>query len=294
MQAEPTPRWTPLVERCHFPAPGAAVTVAWSGGPDSTGLLLLAIDAGLSVSAVHVDHGLRPESAADAEALVRRAEGLAIPLEVIRVDLVDGPDLEQRARRVRLAAIGLDAMTGHTMDDQAETVLLNLVRGSGPDGLAAMRPGHRHPVLELRRRELAAVCVEAGVPVLLDPSNEAPRFRRNRMRHEVLPLLGDITDADPVPGLARVADHQRQVVDHLLAEAAGLDPADTAALRDAPPLVAAVALRAWLRDDDGHPPSTAELGRVRAVVDLEVRAAEISGGRRVARTDGRLRIERDR
>ena len=270
------------------------MTVAWSGGPDSTGLLLLAREAGLSVSAVHVDHGLRPDSGADAAALVMRAADLGVPLRVVRVDLGDGPDLEQRARRARLAAIGTDAMTGHTMDDQAETVLLNLVRGSGPDGLAAMRPGRRHPVLSLRRSELVGVCVDAGVAVVRDPSNDDPRFRRNRVRHEVLPLLASVADADPVPALARSAGHQREVVEHLLAEASGLDPTDTAALRAAPTLVAAVALRSWLRDADGHPPSTAELGRVRAVVDLEVRAAEISGGRRVARTDGRLRIERDR
>lgn len=270
------------------------MTIAWSGGPDSTGLLLLARDAGLAVSAVHVDHGLRRSSAGEAEGLVELAHELGVALRVVRIDLADGPDLEQRARRSRRTATGPQAMTGHTMDDQAETVLLNLLRGSGSDGLAAMRPGPTHPVLSLRRTELHRVCADAGVPVVEDPSNDDPRFRRNRIRHEVLPLLGEITDGDPVPGLARVAHHQRQVVDHLFAEASGLDPTDAAALRAAPDLVAAVALRSWLRDDDGHPPSAAELARVRAVVDLETRAAQISGGRRIARTGGRLRVERDR
>ncbi len=268
--------------------------VALSGGADSTGLVLLARAAGLVVSATHVDHGLRPESGADAERVVAMMADLDVAVRVVRVELDDGADLENRARLARRAVLGAEAMTGHTMDDQAETVVLHLLRGSGPTGLSAMRPGHRHPVLGLRRHELAAVCADAGLTPIIDPSNTDPRFRRNRVRAEVLPLLADVSEADVVPVLARVAEHQRGMDDLVVGLAAEVDPTDVWALRDLPRPVAAAALRRWLRDDEGHPPSSAELARVFDVVEHRAAATELRGGRRLARTAGRLRLEPDR
>ena len=181
-------------------------------------------------------------------------------------------------------------MTGHTADDQAETMLVNLLRGAGSAGLAAMRPGPVHPILALRRSETEEVCTIAGLDPVCDPSNTDPRFVRNRIRHEVLPLLADVANRDPVPLLCRTAELTRSVSDDLQELASGLDPTDTRRLRGQPDALVRVALREWLRDGLGHPPSSAELERVLAVVHHRSTACELSGGRRVERTEGILRV----
>lgn len=280
-----------LLARCHFPAAGAAVVAAVSGGPDSLAMLALATSAGLEVTAVHVDHGLRPGSTAEADVVLAAADRFGAGFRAETVVLEPGGDLEQRARDARRTVLGPDAMTGHTTDDQAETLLINLLRGAGVAGLAAMRPGHRHPILELRRSETVALCAELGLKPVMDPSNRDPRFVRNRIRNEVLPLLADIGQRDPAPLLARAAQRAREVSDDLAALAADIDPTDTRIAQHHPPSVYRHALRQWLTDDRGHPPSSAELARVMAVVEHEVVACELSGGRRVCRTDGVLRIE---
>ena len=101
--------------------------------------------------------------------------------------------------------LGPDAATGHTADDQAETVLVNLLRGAGVHGLAAMRAGPGHPLLGLRRAETVALCEHLGLVPVRDPSNDDPRFVRNRVRHELLPLCSAIAGRDVVPVLARQA-----------------------------------------------------------------------------------------
>ena len=128
-----------LLARCDFPPAGTAVTCALSGGPDSSAMAALAVAAGLTVNAVHVDHGLRARSSDDADTAQSIAASLGISCRVVRVELSDGPNLEARARSARRAAIGPAALTGHTADDQAETVLLALFRGSGAAGLAGIR-----------------------------------------------------------------------------------------------------------------------------------------------------------
>ena len=102
--------------------------------------------------------------------------------------------------------LGPDAATGHTADDQAETVLANLLRGAGVHGLAGMRAGPGHPLLGLRRAETVALCELLGLDPVQDPSNDDPRFVRNRVRHELLPLCSAIAGRDVVPVLARQAD----------------------------------------------------------------------------------------
>jgi tRNA(Ile)-lysidine synthase len=267
------------------------VVCAVSGGADSLALLALAVEAGLEVTAVHVDHGIRPGSVAEAEVVAAAATRFGARFRAEAVTVAGGPDLEQRARLARREVLGPDALTGHTADDQAETVVINLLRGAGPAGLAAMRPGPPHPLLGLRRAETEALCSHLGLVPVEDPSNHDPRFVRNRVRHEVLPLLAEVASRDPVPLLCRTAGHCRATSDDLESLAVTVDPADTAALRRLPATVAAAALRSWLRDASGHPPSTAELDRVLAVVRHEVRACQLAGGRRVARTAGRLRLE---
>lgn len=286
--------FTDLLRRCTFPPQGSVVTCAVSGGADSTALLVLACAAGLEVTAAHVDHGLRPGSAQEADAVGLTAARFGARFVGLKADLGPGPNQEARSRRERRRLLGPDAMTGHTADDQAETLLINLLRGAGAAGLAAMLPGPTHPILALRRNETHGLCRTLGIDVVHDPTNEDPRFLRNRIRHEVLPLLADVSGRDVVPILNRTSRHLRDVADGVNRLADGFDPTDTRQMAGAPPLLARAALRRWLTDGEGHPPSTAELERVMAVVRHEVRACELSGGRTVTRDKGVLRLVESR
>jgi tRNA(Ile)-lysidine synthase len=239
---------------------------------------------------MHVDHGLRPGSAGEVEVVRAAAERFGAALKAVTAIVEPGPNLEARARAARYRALPPDVLTGHTADDQAETVLLNLLRGAGLDGLAGMRPD-RHPLLRLRRAETRALCDELGLVPVEDPSNLDPAHRRNRIRHELLPLLDAIAERDVAAVVARQAEVVRSDVDLLDELASALDPTDAAALAAAPVGLARRALRGWLRDDDGHPPDAAAVERALAVARGEVKAVEIGGGRRVARTAGRLRVE---
>jgi tRNA(Ile)-lysidine synthase len=253
-------------------------------------MAILAVAAGCAVRLVHVDHGLRSDSADDVLVVHRTAERLGVDLEAVRVTVDPGANLEARARTARRDALPADALFGHTADDQAETVLLNLLRGSGLDGLAGIRADERHPILRLRRAETRALCAALGFETLDDPTNASPVHRRNRVRHEILPLLDDIAERDVVPLLARLADHARVALDQLEAEADTLDPTDARSLASAPPALARLAVRRWLRttSPELHPPESAAVERVLAVAAGECQATEIAGGWRVSRHAGRL------
>jgi tRNA(Ile)-lysidine synthase len=182
-------------------------------------------------------------------------------------------------------------------------LLLNLVRGAGLDGRSGIRAeggglrGARRPVLKLRRAETAALVGELGLPVVVDPSNFESRFRRNRVRHEVLPLLAEVFGRDPVPLLARTASLLAEDADLLSELALGIDATDTHRLRAAPRPLALRALRSWVRETEGpdqHPPSLEDLERAWAVVTGEAKACELSGGRRLSRHSGRLRLSERR
>ncbi len=281
-----------LLRRSTFPPAGAAVVCGFSGGADSTALVRLAVAAGCEVTAVHVDHGLRASSVQEAQRSRRTAERLGIEFRIERVVLDDGPNLEARARDTRRRILGPDALTGHTADDQAETVLLALLRGSGATGLSAMRPGPTKPILALRRAETIALCEAEGLDYVTDPTNDDPRFRRNRVRHEVLPLLDDVAGRDMATILARTAGLLRDD-DELLDElAADLDPTDARALRDAPLPLARRAVRRWL-GRDGYPPDAATVARVLDVAAGTARGCDAGGGRRVSRQNQRLRLEKN-
>jgi tRNA(Ile)-lysidine synthase len=281
--------WAATLARCTFPPAGAAVTCAVSGGADSLALLVLAVAAGCQVTAVHVDHGLRSESEAD---LVRAAAtrfGAGFRAE--KVDVAAGPNLEARARAARYAVLPPDVLTGHTADDQAETVLLNLLRGAGLDGLAGMRR-EGHPILDLRRTDTEAVCRAEGLEPFTDPTNADPVHRRNRVRAELVPLLNDVAQRDVVPVLARQAGILRDEADVLDVLAAGIDPTDAHRLVAAPPALARRAVRRWLTDGLDHPPDAATVERVLAVAHGMAKGTDVGAGRRVARTRNVLRLER--
>ncbi len=269
------------------------MTCAVSGGADSLALLLLAVDAGLDVTAVHVDHGLRPGSAAEAGLVDAIATRVGARFRSERVDVAPGGDLEARARSARRAVLPAGTLFGHTADDQAETVLLALLRGAGLDGLRGMPP-EGHPLLDLRRSETLAICEEAGIVPFRDPSNDDLRFRRNRVRHELSPLLDAIAERDVTPLLARTARLVRDDVALLDELAAELDPTDARAVAAAPVPVARRALRRWLRafDAECHPPDAAAVERVLAVARGEARAAQVSGGIEVRRSRQHLVVSR--
>ena len=283
-----------LLGRCHFPDAGTEVTCAVSGGADSLSLLVLAVEAGCSVTAVHVDHGLRPGSVAEAERVGAAADRYGARFRREQVTVLPGPNLQARARAARYKVLPADVLTGHTADDQAETMLLNLMRGAGRPGLAGMRRDQRRPLLELRRAETAALCVAEGLDALQDPTNVDTTHRRTRVRHEVIPLLDDVAGRDVVPVMARQAEilgQETELLDRLAAE---LDPTDTRALQAAEPALARRALRAWLWRGMGaeYPVDAAAVDRVLAVVRHESRGADVQAGWRVMRADGRLRLER--
>jgi hypoxanthine phosphoribosyltransferase len=258
-------------------------------------LLVLAVAAGCRVEAVHVDHGLRPGSGDEAAVVEGAARRFGAGFRSVRVEVGEGPNLEARARAARFGALPAEVATGHTMDDQAETVLANLLRGSGLDGLSGMAPGFRHPLLAVRRHETAALCRAVGLTPVSDPSNDDPRYLRNRIRHQLLPLCAELAQRDPVPVLARQAGVLRDEAALLeeLARSAVPDPSDISALAAAPRPLARRAVRRWLRQAGtrsraGHPPSGAEVARVLSVAEGSLRATQLSGGRRVARSRGRL------
>ena len=184
--------------------PGVSIGLAVSGGPDSLALLLLAHEAIPElVEVATVDHGLRPESAAEAQAVANLCDRLGIPHAILRPTLAPTGNLQANARAARFAALGEWAgarglcaiVTAHHADDQAETLLMRLARGAGVRGLAGMRgaatvPGHPalpllRPLLGWRKAELEAVVAQAGIEPARDPSNLDPRFVRARVRAEL-------------------------------------------------------------------------------------------------------------
>jgi tRNA(Ile)-lysidine synthase len=277
-----------LLSRATFPPAGTPVACAVSGGADSLALLVLGVAAGCDVTAVHVDHGLRPGSAAEAHVVGAAAARFGAAFVAERVEVPPGPNLEARARAARYAALPPGALTGHTADDQAETVLLNLLRGAGLDGLSGMRAGPTKPLLRLRRHETRSLCDEVGLVPIDDPSNADLSLRRNRVRHELLPLLDAIGERDVVAVVARQAALMADDADLLDELAAAIDPTDARALVAAPVALARRAVRRWLHAGCEHPPDSATVERVLAVARGDAKATDIGGGRSVRRSRMRL------
>lgn len=297
-------RFAPWIERLvGLDDVRSPTVVACSGGPDSLALLVLASAVGLDPIAVHVDHGLRAESAHEAAYVARAAAAVGAGFRAMAVRVEPGPNLEARARDARYGA--LDAarrelgatvvLVAHTADDQAETVLLHLMRGSATAGLGAMavrRGALVRPLLRLRRADTEAVCAAAGLEPVRDPMNHDRTHRRVWIREEVLPALSAGAARDLVPVLSRQAEILRAESDYLdeLARAAwppGPDRAPADALARLPTVLARRAVRQWL---GMPPPSFRDVERVLAVARGEVRATQVSGGRRVVRRAGALEL----
>ena len=210
-------------------AGGETVLVAVSGGADSVALLHLLHELApvwrLTLHVLHVDHGLRPDSAADGRFVRELGERLRVPVAVERVHVGPG-SVEAAARAARYAALEAAAARvgaarialGHTLDDQAETVLMRVLEGAGVRGLAAIPPVRGRiirPLLDIRRAALRDMLAAEGLDWVEDPSNRDPKFLRNRIRHELLPLLAAAYSPDVVESLARVARVARETVNAL-------------------------------------------------------------------------------
>ena len=286
--------------------------VACSGGADSVALAAaLAFDSartGRPAGLVCIDHGLQPGSAEQARRVGDLGYELGLdPVHVLRVTVGTAGGPEAAARAARYAALrpfreqGL-VLLGHTADDQAETVLLGLGRGSGPRSIAGMRPeqdGYLRPLLVLRRSETQAACQALGLPVWQDPHNCDPRFRRARLRQEVLPLLEDVLAGGVTEALARTAgqlqadlDTLDQLAELALAAASQDGGLDVEALSRHPDGILSRVLKAWA-ERAGAGPLTAghvlELWRL--VRDWHGQGPiDLPGGYSAERASGTLRL----
>ncbi|MED5802632.1 tRNA lysidine(34) synthetase TilS [Gordonia sp. Z-3] len=311
-----------------YPGVGDEVCVGLSGGPDSLALMACAVRAGLRVRALVVDHGLQAGSDAVASEAVDAARRLGAEATVLAVRVGSAGGMEAAARTARYTALdgaraGRPVLLAHTADDQAETVLLGLARGSGTRSIAGMRPWNPpwgRPLLGVRRTQTLAACAELGLRPHHDPHNRDPRFTRVRVRSEVLPLLDDVLHGGVVDALGRTASSLQDDNDALDALAddlydravigadcditgadipeLGAAVLDAAVLADAPAALRTRAVRRWLLDVGATEPTYRVIVAVDSLVgDPTSRAQVAIGGDPTARlvatrTGTRLHVTR--
>ena len=299
---------------------GDVVAVACSGGADSLALASAAVFEGhklaLRIIGVTVDHGLQPGSAAQADRVVAQLARIGVDETLtarVHVDPSSGLGPEAAAREARYAVLeevasqvrAATVLLGHTLDDQAETVLLGLTRGSGGRSLQGMRPGFgvfARPLLGVRRDDTVTACQVEGLDYWDDPHNHDPGYTRVRVRDRVLPLLEDELGPGIAEALARTADQLRddtalldQLADRALDEARRPDGLDVDTLADAPPSLRHRVIHRVAREA-GVPASELTRGHVLEVDKLLVawrgqRWVDLPGHLRALRRDGLLVIE---
>lgn len=255
MEPQRRPRLTPAIAdvrravRAALPSPQddavqPLVLVALSGGPDSLALAAAtafeAQRAGIRAGAIVVDHGLQPGSAEVASRAAQQARDLGLaPVRSVRVSVDGSGGPEAAARTARFAALDRAAkeagaslvLLGHTLDDQAETVLLGLARGSGPTSLHGMAPStssgtgvtYARPLLGVRRSTTGQFCIDSALAPWTDPHNSDDAFTRVRVRNTVLPMLERELGPGVAEALARTAEQLREdsgALDHFAEEIA--------------------------------------------------------------------------
>jgi tRNA(Ile)-lysidine synthase len=293
------------------------LVTACSGGADSLALAFaaryVASRRDLKYAAVIIDHGLQ-QGSADIAARVRdqldRLGYHDVTITAVQVDQSAAAGLEAAAREARYRALDTEArarsatlMLGHTLDDQAETVLLGLARGSGSRSLAGMAPRAGHfvrPFLGIRRATTEQVCAELGLNPWQDPHNADRRFTRVRVRETVLPTLEAELGPGVAEALARTAELVRddnELLDRLATEASriegmgGTDTLDCAALQAQPPALRRRIIRLWLLTHGLGDLSLRHLSAVESlVIDWHGQKAIQIPGATVTRTAGRLRV----
>jgi tRNA(Ile)-lysidine synthase len=301
------------VRRALKPHPTSTpVLVACSGGADS--LALAAATAfecartGRPAGLVTVDHGLQEGSADQAKRVAALGYELGFdPVQVVVVEVGDNGGPEAAARTARYAAIeqvrgAALVLLGHTADDQAETVLLGLGRGSGPQSIAGMRAesdGYLRPFLALRRMVTEAACEALALPIWQDPHNGDPRFRRVRLRREVLPLLEDVLAGGVTDALVRTAGQLQADLDTLDQLAAGALKAAAAgdelfvdSLAGLPDGILSRVLKRWAEAGGAGPLTAAHVLELwRLVRDWRGQGPiDLPGGYRATRRSGRLSL----
>jgi tRNA(Ile)-lysidine synthase len=294
------------------------VLAACSGGQDSlalaAALAFVAPRAGLRAGAVTVDHGLQPGSVERAAEVARTLRGLGLdPVRTATVTVTGRGGLEAAARAARYAAfeeaaadVGAAAiMLGHTLDDQAETVLLRLARGSGPRSLAGMPPRRGQfvrPLLGVRRSVTAEACAALGLSAWSDPHNADRRFARVRVRLDALPALETALGPGVAEALARTAGQLRddaEVLEKIAASERGRDdtPMSAASLAELPGAVRSRVLRSAALEA-GCPAGALTAAHVARIEELVTewrgqRGVDLPGGVRAARRSGVVLFETD-
>jgi tRNA(Ile)-lysidine synthase len=286
------------------------ILVACSGGADSLALAAAAAfecdRTGRRVGMVTIDHGLQDGSMAQASRVATFGYELGCdPVHLVRVEVGTAGGPEGAARAARYAAIervrgGAIVLLGHTADDQAETVLLGLGRGSGARSIAGMRPesaGYLRPLLGLRRTQTEQACVALDLDYWQDPHNDDASFRRVRLRREVLPLLEDVLAGGVTEALARTATQLQadletldQLAAQLLEGAATPGGLDVEAVARQPDGILSRALKGWIEDSGvGQVTSSHVAELCRLVRNWRGQGPiDLPGGYRVTRASGTL------
>jgi tRNA(Ile)-lysidine synthase len=293
--------------------------VGVSGGMDSVVLLDALVHAGFrDLVACHLDHGLRPESEEDAWFVAELASRHELAFECMRVDvaaiaLQSGLSIETAARKARLRFFAHAArvhccprvLLAHHADDQAETFLFNLLRGSGRSGLCGMRPrssvemdGVRlellRPLLTVWREDLARIAAARGLGWRDDPSNASLEHCRNRIRHKVIPQLNEAMGRDVRAALLRTAELFTGEEDFLVSATPGIPegPLPLGPLRELPIALQRRWILAWLRAQGLSEIGYEEVEAVRRLGETERPAkVNIAGGHHVRRRAGRIFLE---
>ena len=278
------------------------VAAAVSGGADSLALAAaLAFERPGSLALV-VDHGLQPGSAQFARSAADVCAGLGLVPHVLTARVEPGEGPEAAARAARYAALGAAAeehglaavLLGHTLDDQAETVLLGLARGAGARALAGMAPvrgRYLRPLLGVDRATTHAACTEARAVAWQDPHNDDPAYARVRVRRRVLPVLEAELGPGVAAALARTAAQLREDADAL--DALTPDTDDVAVLAALPAALRSRALKRWAERECGAAVTAAHVDALRALVEAwhGQGAVGLPGGVRAVRRDARLLAE---
>ena len=282
----------------------ALVVAAVSGGADSLALAAALAFTRPGSGALVIDHALQPGSTAIADAAAGQCRELGLqPVEVLSAAVGHAGGPEAAARTARYAALDSAAdrlgagavLLGHTLDDQAETVLLGLVRGAGARALSGMpvtRAAYRRPLLALSRATTAAACAEAGLTPWQDPHNTDPAYARVRVRTTVLPILEQQLGPGVAAALARTARMLREDADLLdaLTPQLAAEP-DCAELASLVPALRGRALKGWAERACGRAVTSAHVDALRALVESWSGQGPVAlpGGARVTRIAGRLR-----
>lgn len=298
-----------LVER------GTRVLAACSGGPDSGAMLValgsLCAELDFELEAASIDHGLRPSAGADVEIAREQAAAVGVAFHPLRVHVDSSASLQASARSARYRAlselagrIGAQRIAvGHTQDDQAETVLMRVLRGASVAGLSGIEPKRCdaviRPLIDCTRAEAAVFAARHLTLLAHDPSNDDPRFERVRVRTLVLPVLRR-EDPALIQHLADLADDARELLAALAPEAERLlasslqgdESIDVSSWKSVSRAIRVLALRRWLGRSLGAEPGRAHLLEIERATRAPAEVWLPAGWVLRSAGDGRLRLSR--